>query len=810
MDKLQAHLSKIRIPKSGDKVYKEECMFSFDSPDSETGLYVCLNTFLGWGKEYVSWYSERTGNHVFLHLHRTRKELPMEKESEPEKKIARLAIGVEGGFNPDAAKKKYEYTDHNVILILPDYDAIPLPNPDLPEIVQLSVSGIMSAESAIRLAELEATTGTWDGEVRQISKFAKDLVQLDNGVKVPPRGWKCEECDLVENLWLNLTDGKILCGRRFFDGSGGNNHAVDYYHEKGYPLAVKLGTITPDGKADVYSYKEDDMVEDPYLIQHLAHFGINVSDMEKADKTMAELEIDFNQRIGEWSQLQESGSQLVPRFEFPGLSNLGNSCYMNSVMQVLFTVPDFIQQYYSKKREIFTSSSLDPAQEFNVQMAKLAHGLLSGRYSRKPAGADDPSQDLNDLQPGIAPHTFRMLVGKGHPEFSTKRQQDAMDFILHLFSIIQRNSRTFGDPTECFKFQVEEKRVCGESGKVKYQTREEKYLPLPVPMEAATNREEVEAYEARKAQAEANKETFTEDLVRAKIPFDACMTTFASPVELEMFSTAVDRKVQGQQITRLRTFPDFLIIQLAKFRLDQNLVPRKLDVSINMPEHLDLASLRGYGIQPGEEELPEPAQDKPGGIDVDAAVVAQLAEMGFPVEACRKAVFLTGNKGSEAAMNWVMEHMGDPDFAQPLVVPSAASAKSGFTPDEEGLSMLMAMGFTQDQARLALKQTNNSLERAADWIFSHQHELDSRLAAEAGEIAAVASNQGPTFRDGNSQYDLVAFISHMGQSTLVGHYVCHIKKEHGGWTIFNDNKVCKSASPPIDLGYVYLYKRVSQ
>lgn len=60
---------------------------------------------------------------------------------------------------------------------------------------------------------------------------------------------------------------------RFYDGSGGNNHAVEHYSTTGYPLAVKLGTITKDGKADVFSYSEDDMVEDPNLIQHLAHWG---------------------------------------------------------------------------------------------------------------------------------------------------------------------------------------------------------------------------------------------------------------------------------------------------------------------------------------------------------------------------------------------------------------------------------------------------------------------------------------------------------------------------------------------------------
>lgn len=41
-------------------------------------------------------------------------------------------------------------------------------------------------------------------------------------------------------------------------------------------------------------------------------------------------------------------------------------------------------------------------------------------------------------------------------------------------------------------------------------------------------------------------------------------------------------------------------------------------------------------------------------------MVFQLVEMGFPMEACKKAVFNTNNSGLESAMNWVMEHMEDP------------------------------------------------------------------------------------------------------------------------------------------------------
>lgn len=54
-------------------------------------------------------------------------------------------------------------------------------------------------------------------------------------------------------------------------------------------MAVKLGTITKEGKGDVYSYPEDDMVENPNLIKHLSHFGINISAMEKVLKPTTNL-----------------------------------------------------------------------------------------------------------------------------------------------------------------------------------------------------------------------------------------------------------------------------------------------------------------------------------------------------------------------------------------------------------------------------------------------------------------------------------------------------------------------------------------
>lgn len=68
---------------------------------------------------------------------------------------------------------------------------------------------------------------------------------------------------------------------------------------------------------------------------------------------------------------------------------------------------------------------------------------------------------------------------------------------------------------------------------------------------------------------------------------------------------------------------------------------------------------------------------------------------------------------------------------------------SNFIPNEEAVSMITMMGFTRVQAVQALKATNNNVERAADWIFSHQAEIDSE---DTGGAAV-----GPTFRDGESR-----------------------------------------------------------
>ncbi|GAU33753.1 hypothetical protein TSUD_52860 [Trifolium subterraneum] len=100
-----------------------------------------------------------------------------------------------------------------------------------------------------------------------------------------------------------LTDGVILCGGKNWDGSGGNNHAVEHYKKTGYPLAVMLGTITADLEA---------------AGSKLNFWCIT---MYQTEMTTAEKELDQNTNF-EWNRIQEwtgSGTNLGNRISLTGI-----------------------------------------------------------------------------------------------------------------------------------------------------------------------------------------------------------------------------------------------------------------------------------------------------------------------------------------------------------------------------------------------------------------------------------------------------------------------------------------------------------
>lgn len=130
-------------------------------------------------------------------------------------------------------------------------------------------------------------------------------------------------------------------------------------------------------------------------------------------------------------------------------------------------------------------------------------GLLSGKYS----GVSENSLESDSV--GISPFMFKSLIGKNHVDFSSKQQQDAQEFYLHLIDVLDKNKNNRPDkvnPVDALTFAVEDRFECTTSGKVKYIRRNEYCLPLPIPLHLASNLSEVKAYESRLKDAETKGE----------------------------------------------------------------------------------------------------------------------------------------------------------------------------------------------------------------------------------------------------------------------------------------------------------------
>lgn len=386
---------------------------------------------------------------------------------------------------------------------------------------------------------------------------------------------------------------------------------------------------------------------------------------------------------------------------YTGMRNLGNSCYMNSVMQVLFTLKDFQDKYF-KNCDFYFDKARDPPNDFNAQTAKLAHGLLSGDYSKEiPANVDASLQAPSVIRPQM----FRLLIGRNHPDFGTKQQQDAADFLQYYLEQVHNHCKkdpapdpTF-DPSTYFQFQLEERIYYPETDQVRYLTRNDSMLRLDVPLNAAINMEEVAQYTKAKEDLEKEGTKMTDlPVLRPIVPLVEGISQWAAPEEINDYKllqhgrTTTIRKTQ-----RFLTFPDYLVIQLKKYTFNPDWTPKKIDVSMEVPDELDLNGLRGTGLQPGEVLLPDgkfkkivfpfsfsnvpffllqnlddeaTGQASASNVQVNDVLLQQLVDMGFSMEGCKRALMNTGNNDIEAAMNWVFEHQSDPDFDAPYQAPS--------------------------------------------------------------------------------------------------------------------------------------------
>jgi ubiquitin carboxyl-terminal hydrolase 5/13 len=355
------------------------------------------------------------------------------------------------------------------------------------------------------------------------------------------------------------------------------------------------------------------------------------------------------------------------------------------------------QEHWVMCQELLPAACLD------CQMYKLADGLLSGRYSHPAPVSRNHDPLLHEsptpvFQNGIRPATFKVLIGKGHAEFATMRQQDSEEFLTYLLTFLRRNTKKTAsaspEPTQVFSFGTEQRLQCGECKRVRYMVDPTDVVSVAVPAKEAgkddegkVKWEEIKVMDCLDALTAVEALQYhcpacAKDVIATKYGFlcqvhligefnRLCIGNLSFPLSLKCSLST--RRNSSLSTGCPRSWVGWMIF-LLQFTLMSN-----SDIPLILPpqDELVLDKYIGHGHQPGEAELTNDTRMLPIVLmklhlallllatapklpHFNEAALALLQGMGFPLIRCQKALLATGNNDAEAAMEWLFVHMDDP------------------------------------------------------------------------------------------------------------------------------------------------------
>lgn len=237
--------------------------------------------------------------------------------------------------------------------------------------------------------------------------------------------------------------------------------------------------------------------------------------------------------------------EIQATLKWRGLRNLGNTCYINASLQMLYSIPPFVDSlkpFCRSQRLISTFCQIyDSLNTLNVEGAATARTLKLAIDAKTPKFRGYHQRDAHEF--------LGDLIDQVHEEIHNKdRDEEKKDDMLP--------SKPEIAPTdEFFRLNVE---VCLQCKSCGYsRTKEEMYRYLSVDID----------YEVEKPSNQGKRSNIAASVER-------CLKHFFQPEDRELKCEKCNHGDVATQTMRILSLPRALVIHLKRFKLVERPVPR--------------------------------------------------------------------------------------------------------------------------------------------------------------------------------------------------------------------------------------------
>ncbi|KKK18440.1 putative ubiquitin C-terminal hydrolase, partial [Aspergillus rambellii] len=428
-----------------------------------------------------------------------------------------------------------------------------------------------------------------------------------------------------------------------------------------------------------------------------------------------------------------------------GLQNLGNTCYLNSTLQTLRSVPE-LQQELQKYR---------PSASGGSSLSNLSSLGLGGLSMDLTASLRDLFKQMSETQEGFPPMMFLNSLRNAFPQFAQKdrnghgyAQQDAEEAWSQIVSQLRN------------KLMIKE----GEGESATEVSFVDKYLGGR--FESITECDEPAAKEAGEEATRSSDVFYKLDCHIGKETnhlHDGIMAGLEE--KIEKHSSTLDRDAVYTKRSRIARLPKYLTVHFVRFFWKRETQKKaKIMRKVTFPAELDVVD---FCTDELKKQL-VPIRDK----------VRDIRKDEVDVERARKRQKLAHQREERNALAGV-----EPE------------------PSMEPMQKKKAVEERKEESKSSGKDEDAAMTDVFKTDAEYEAERNASILAAKKELAELLNPELSTDAGTNKSglYDLRGVITHQGASADSGHYTCYVKKQdtssgnqdesESKWWWFNDDKV---------------------